>query len=138
MAAICILTDNNLNVRGDVMNKAALFAGAAILYLFYANDGFSRLEDWAFSWIGEGAKPSLKPRNGNLLQVPEPRKSAVLDLNAASHDELTHLDGLDENLAERVIENRPYHSKLDLLDRMVLPMNAYKEVKDSVTVSKAG
>ena len=120
------------------MNKAAFFAGAAIAYLFYANDGFSRLEHWALGWIGEGAKPSIKPRNANLLQVPEPRKGVVLDLNAASQDELTHLDGMDEILAERIIENRPYHSKLDLLDRMVLPINAYKEVKDSVTVSKAG
>src|SRR4051794_16658006 len=104
------------------MNKAALFAGAAIAYLFYANDGFSRLEHWAFSWIGEGAKPSVRRRNGNLLQVPEPRNSAVLDLNAASQDELTHLNGMDDNLAERIVENRPYDSKLDLLDRMVLPM----------------
>ena len=52
---------------------------------------------------------------------PEELASAnLLDLNTASHEEFLQL-GLDGEMSDRILENRPYRNKLDLLSRMVIP-----------------
>lgn len=116
------------------MNKAAIFAGAAIAYLVLANHGFGNVQRWASDWVGEIAKPSCKPENLGRLRG---KKRAPLDLNMASEDELRRLRGMNNLLAERVIENRPYTTKLELLDRMVVPLRTYRGLKDLVTIRKA-
>lgn len=45
--------------------------------------------------------------------------------------------GLDSETAERIVEHRPYPSKLDLLGRMVVPEDVYLAIKDRI-VYKAG
>jgi len=60
----------------------------------------------------------------------------LLDLNTASHEDLTGL-GLDGEMSEQIVENRPYRNKLDLLSRMVIPEHAYNIIKHQVGVAKA-
>jgi hypothetical protein len=45
--------------------------------------------------------------------------------------------GLDADTAERIVEHRPYPSKMDLLGRMVVPEEIYRSIKDRI-VYKAG
>lgn len=60
-----------------------------------------------------------------------------IDLNSADATQLAHLPGMDMELAGRVIENRPYRSKLDLLSRMVVPEQIYRQIRSRVGVSEA-
>jgi DNA uptake protein ComE-like DNA-binding protein len=60
-----------------------------------------------------------------------------LNINEASQDEIMRTLGLDATLAERIVEHRPYPSKLDLLGRMVVPEEVYRSIKDRI-VYKAG
>jgi DNA uptake protein ComE-like DNA-binding protein len=60
----------------------------------------------------------------------------LTDLNAADSAQLQAL-GLDAEAAERLIESRPYRSKLELVSRMVLAENLYREIKDKIGVSNA-
>ena len=60
----------------------------------------------------------------------------LLDLNTASPDDLSRL-GMDAEMSERILENRPYRNKLDLLSRMVLTESAYNLIKDQVGVARA-
>jgi DNA uptake protein ComE-like DNA-binding protein len=60
----------------------------------------------------------------------------LLDLNTATHDDLVSL-GLDANISDQIVENRPYRNKLDLLSRMVIPEQAYNAIKHQVGVTKA-
>ena len=60
----------------------------------------------------------------------------LLDLNTASHDELLRL-GLDGEMSERIVDNRPYRNKLDLLSRMVIPEQAYNAIRYQVGVARA-
>lgn len=116
------------------MNKAAVIAGAAIAYLIFANHGFGRVQRLVSDWIGEMEKPSCKAENlGRLTR----NRRAPVDLNMASEDELKRLRGMDALLAERIIENRPYTTKLELLDRMVVPLRTYRGLKDAVTIGRA-
>jgi DNA uptake protein ComE-like DNA-binding protein len=60
----------------------------------------------------------------------------LLDLNSADHSEFLQL-GLDDETSERIAENRPYRSKLDLLSRMVIPEHTYSAIRDRVGVARA-
>lgn len=61
----------------------------------------------------------------------------LLDLNSASAEELQNLRGIGPVLAERIIENRPYVSKIDLVGRMVIPDATYEVIKHEVIVRAA-
>lgn len=63
--------------------------------------------------------------------------SSRLNINEASQQELMRVLGLDSETAERIVEHRPYPSKLDLLGRMVVPEEVYLAIKDRI-VYKAG
>lgn len=60
----------------------------------------------------------------------------IADLNAADVDELTNL-GLDALAVERLIENRPYRNKLELVSRMILPQALYDTIKSKVAIAGA-
>ena len=60
----------------------------------------------------------------------------LIDLNSASADQLTEL-GLSAETQERLIENRPYRTKLELVSRMVLSPDEYAAIKDRVSVAEA-
>ena len=58
----------------------------------------------------------------------------LLDLNKASEEDILALDGIDPELASRILENRPYVTKVDLIGRMIIPEDIYNQIKHSVTV----
>ncbi len=60
----------------------------------------------------------------------------ALDLNTCSFDALTGLD-ISRELAERIIENRPYRSKLELVERYIVPSEIYSIIRDRVKASGA-
>ena len=60
----------------------------------------------------------------------------LLDLNSASADQLAGL-GLSGESQERLIENRPYRNKLELVSRMILSQDEYAAIKDRMSVARA-
>ena len=46
---------------------------------------------------------------------------SVININEASQQEIMQALGLNAEIAERIVEQRPYPSKIDLLGRMVVP-----------------
>ena len=59
----------------------------------------------------------------------------VLDLNDATEEELQELSGIGPSLSARIVENRPYRNKLELVSRMVIPEATYERIKDQIAVS---
>jgi DNA uptake protein ComE-like DNA-binding protein len=60
----------------------------------------------------------------------------LLDLNTATHDQLANL-GMSNDASERIVENRPYRNKLELVSRMVIPEQTYESIKDHIGVARA-
>ncbi len=58
----------------------------------------------------------------------------TVDLNHASADELKTL-GLDTISVDRVIENRPYRNKLELVERFILTRPEYDDLRDKISVT---
>ena len=65
------------------------------------------------------------------------RRSSVnepaININEASQQELMQSLGLDADVAERIVEQRPYPSKIDLLGRMVVPEEIYNSIKHRIS-----
>ncbi|MCU1284910.1 MAG: Helix-hairpin-helix motif [Acidobacteriales bacterium] len=59
----------------------------------------------------------------------------LLDLNHASEQDLIARCGIDADLASRILENRPYATKIDLIGRRVIPDANYEAIKHLVTVA---
>ena len=61
------------------------------------------------------------------------RAGLVVDINSATPEELNTL-GLDERAIQRLIENRPYRHKLELVSRLVLPRTVYGRIRHRIAV----
>jgi hypothetical protein len=57
----------------------------------------------------------------------------AININEASQQELMQALGLDAAFAERIVEQRPYPSKIDLLGRMVVPEEIYNSIKHRIS-----
>lgn len=104
--------------------KVLSFLGAMGVGIFVAA--------WLASLQRKGQTPALR-----LDRQKFGRPSGGLNINEASQQDLMRVLGLDAATAERIVEHRPYPSKLDLLGRMVVPEEVYRQIKDRI-VYKAG
>src|SRR5829696_8020084 len=61
-----------------------------------------------------------------------PSQGGLIDINAASKEQLDALPQIGPARAEAIIKGRPYRAKNDLLDKGILPQNAYEAIKDRI------
>jgi Helix-hairpin-helix motif len=60
-------------------------------------------------------------------------RESFTDINSADAEALKKL-GLDEVAAGRIVENRPYRNKLELVSRMVIPEKLYGTIRHRIGV----
>lgn len=59
-------------------------------------------------------------------------KAELIDINTASADELQKLKGIGDAYAKKIVQNRPYKRKDELVQKKVLPKATYDKIKDHV------
>jgi competence protein ComEA len=55
-----------------------------------------------------------------------------LDINTATKDELKVLPGIGDAYSQKIIDGRPYRTKLDLVHRKIIPQATYDKVRDLI------
>jgi len=56
----------------------------------------------------------------------------LVDINSASKAELKSLPGIDDARAARIIAGRPYGSKAFLVERKIIPIGVYEQIKKQI------
>jgi hypothetical protein len=61
---------------------------------------------------------------------------ALLDLNSCSLQDLLAIGELEADWAVRIVESRPYRNKMDLLSRLVIPIDVFNAISERVSIAK--
>jgi hypothetical protein len=70
------------------------------------------------------------------LSAKDLASNHLIDLNNTDSEHLKGL-GLDPESVDRLIENRPYRNKMELVSRMILTDAMYASIKERIGVSDA-
>jgi DNA uptake protein ComE-like DNA-binding protein len=59
-------------------------------------------------------------------------KTALIDINSATIEELKTLPGVRDAMAQAIVKNRPYENKRQLASRKVISVAAYRQIRDLI------
>jgi len=75
---------------------------------------------------------AAKPAKTSMLAT-----KTLVDLNSASKEELMKLPGIGEATADKIVADRPFKSKLDLLQKRIVNRATYAKIRGEVVAKQA-
>jgi DNA uptake protein ComE-like DNA-binding protein len=73
-----------------------------------------------------------KKANATTAASQAPADKDLLDLNTATKEQLSALPGIGDVYSQKIIDNRPYKAKTDLVRKKVIPSATYKKIASMV------
>lgn len=87
----------------------------------------------ALGFAAEPAKPAAKPAAAKTEAAkPAAAKQELIDINSASDAQLKSIPGLGDAYIAKIVVNRPYANKTQLVSKKVLPESVYEKIKDRI------
>ncbi|HEY4679337.1 MAG TPA: helix-hairpin-helix domain-containing protein [Candidatus Angelobacter sp.] len=110
-----------------MFQKNIRFFGFLLAFAMLANMGYAQ---GAAASSGKDAAASKKSKSDSA--ATKTKKADLVDINAASKEELTALPGIGDAYSQKIIDGRPYNSKRDLLTKKIVPQATYDQIKDKI------
>ena len=76
------------------------------------------------------AAPAAKP-NAKAAPAADAKKEPM-DINSASVKDLATLPKIGDARSKAIVKGRPYNGKDDLINKKIIPQDAYDEIKDLI------
>lgn len=73
-------------------------------------------------------------QSATSVQGVSASQNGLININSATASELDSLKGVGPVTASKIIDNRPYASINELLDKKVVSQKVYDEIKDKITI----
>jgi competence protein ComEA len=75
---------------------------------------------------------SMPEAMASPAQMANAASAGKLDINTAAKDQLKALPGIGDAYSQKIIDGRPYRTKLDLVHRKIIPQATYDKIKDQI------
>jgi len=81
---------------------------------------------------GKKATPPAASAKSEKSATKAEKKSELIDINSASKKELMTLSGIGDAYAQKIVDNRPYRGKNDLVRKNIIPQATYDKISDQI------
>ena len=76
-----------------------------------------------------GSKPEAMATPAQMAKAAATDK---LDINTATEDQLQALPGIGDAYSQKIVDGRPYRTKLDLVHKKIILQATYEKIKDQI------
>ncbi len=77
--------------------------------------------------MAQSSKPAGKTSTAAAASA-----GSLLDINSASKDQLAQLPGIGDVYSQKIIDERPYKAKNELVQKKIIPQATYNKIKDLI------
>ena len=75
-------------------------------------------------------------KKANTPAASTQKKAELIDINSASKQELMTLPGIGDAYSQKIIDNRPYKGKNDLVQKNIIPQATYDKISGQIVAKQ--
>jgi competence protein ComEA len=111
-----------------ILSRLEVCVIAAIAVVFIGGEFIGRsFAQSTAQQTSSAAKKAQAPAQSGKSASKAPA-SKLIDINSATVEQLKTLPGINDGLAQKIVEGRPYRVKTDLVRKNIIPQAAYNKI----------